>query len=182
MTAWLQNTFLYLVNEWWYSLMKSGRPSVAQSLAVWWWRLCVARCTQLYIRLTLLQYTNNYKQWEFILFIYLGFYVDFNTVQVISREVVGRAEETGTFSWSRFCTVNCRPTASSYQLSHLRSGREPNPDLRGRRRVLPLCHRGPYKQWESHVNLNKHSVSRNGLVGPMSLYQEHFTEISWTRF
>ena len=32
----------------------------------------------------------------FILFIYLGFYVAFNTVQVISRRVVGRAEETST--------------------------------------------------------------------------------------
>ena len=29
-----------------------------------------------------------------ILFVYLGFYVAFNTVQVISRWVVGRAEET----------------------------------------------------------------------------------------
>ena len=31
-----------------------------------------------------------------LLFIYLGFYVAFNTVQVISRQVVGRAEETPT--------------------------------------------------------------------------------------
>ena len=56
------------------------------------------------------------------LFIYLfwGFYIAFNTVQVISRRVVGRAEETSIYSWSRFCTVNCRPTASNYQLSHLR--------------------------------------------------------------
>ena len=30
------------------------------------------------------------------LFIYLGFNVTFNTVQVISRRVVGRAEETST--------------------------------------------------------------------------------------
>ena len=30
------------------------------------------------------------------LFIYLGFYVAFNTVQVISRRVVGRAEESST--------------------------------------------------------------------------------------
>ena len=30
------------------------------------------------------------------LFIYLGFSVAFNTVQVISRRVVGRAEETST--------------------------------------------------------------------------------------
>ena len=55
----------------------------------------------------------------FDLFICLGFYVPFNTVQVISRRVVGRAEETSTYSLSRFCTVNCRPTASNYQLSHL---------------------------------------------------------------
>ena len=30
---------------------------------------------------------------RFFLFVYLGFYVAFNTVQVISRRVVGRAEE-----------------------------------------------------------------------------------------
>ena len=30
------------------------------------------------------------------LIVYLGFYVAFNTVQVISRRVVGRAEETST--------------------------------------------------------------------------------------
>ena len=40
-------------------------------------------------------------------FIYLEFYVDFNTVQVISRRVVGRAEETSTYSSLGFCTVNC---------------------------------------------------------------------------
>ena len=34
----------------------------------------------------------------FYLFIYLGFYVAFNTVQVISRRVVGSAEETSTYS------------------------------------------------------------------------------------
>ena len=53
-------------------------------------------------------------------FVYLGFYVAFNTVQVISRRVVGRAEETSTLSSLGLCTVNCRPTASNYQLSHLR--------------------------------------------------------------
>ena len=70
----------------------------------------------------------------YMLFIYLGFYVAFNTVQVISRRVVGRAEETSTYSSSGFCTVNCRPTASNYKLSHLRLCREPNPSLRGGRR------------------------------------------------
>ena len=58
---------------------------------------------------------------EFLcLFVYLGFYVAFNTVQVISRRVVGRAEETSTYSSLGLCTVNCRPTASNYQLSHIR--------------------------------------------------------------
>ena len=79
------------------------------------------------------------------LFIYLGFYVAFNTVQVISRRVVGRAEETSTYSSLGLCTVNCQPTASNYQLSHLRPSRGSNPGLRDGRRVLPLCHRGPLK-------------------------------------
>ena len=66
-------------------------------------------------------------------FIYLRFYVTFNTVQVISQRVVGMAEETSRYSWSRFCTVNCQPTESNYQLFHLRLCREPNPGLRGGR-------------------------------------------------
>ena len=49
-------------------------------------------------------------------------------------QVVGRAEETSTYSSSGFCTVNYRTTASNYQLSHLRPCREPNPGLRGGRR------------------------------------------------
>ena len=68
------------------------------------------------------------------LFIYLGFYVAFNTVQVIPRRVVGRAEETSTYSSLGLCTVNCRPTASNYQLSHLRPSQGSNPALRGGRR------------------------------------------------
>ena len=43
---------------------------------------------------------------RFILFIYVGFYVAFNTLQVTSRQVVERAEETSTYSWLRFCTIN----------------------------------------------------------------------------
>ena len=79
-------------------------------------------------------------QYKIVVFIYLVFYVAFNTVQVISQQVVGRAEETSTYSLSRFCTVNCRPTASNYQLSHLRPCREPNPGLRGARRE---CYHSP---------------------------------------
>ena len=74
------------------------------------------------------------------LFVYFGFYVAFNTVQVISRRVVGRAEETSTYSSLGFCTVNCRPTASNYQLSQLRPSRGSNPGLRGgRRECLFIC-------------------------------------------
>ena len=72
---------------------------------------------------TLLTTMSSYSTlWHmaFGLFVYLGFCVAFNTVQVISRRVVGRAEETRTYSSLGFCTVNCRPTASNYQLSHLR--------------------------------------------------------------
>ena len=60
------------------------------------------------------------------LFIYLSIYVDFydafNTVQVISQQVVLWAEETSTYSWSRFGTVYCQSLVSNYQLSHIRSG------------------------------------------------------------
>ena len=90
---------------------------------------------------------------SFNLFIYLGFYVAFNTVQVISRRVVGRAEETSTYSSLGLCTVNCRPTASNYQLSHMRPCRESNPGLRGGRRecyhsatVAPLLASSPTTQ------------------------------------
>ena len=81
-----------------------------------------------------IQKVPRYACYDFyivFLFIYLGFYVAFNTVQVISQRVVGRAEETSTYSSLGFCTVNCRPTASNYQLSHLRQCRESNPGLRG---------------------------------------------------
>ena len=81
-----------------------------------------------------LYHINIFKLGKIFLFIYLGLYVAFKTVQVISRGVVGRAEETSTYSSLGFCTVNCRPTASNYQLSHLRPCQESNPGLRGGRR------------------------------------------------
>ena len=67
--------------------------------------------------------------------IYLGFYVAFNTVQAISRQVVGRAEETSTLSSLGFCTV---------------PGIEPWPQ-RWEARVLPLCHRGPLPRLEKDL-------------------------------
>ena len=83
----------------------------------------------------LLAHTLRYTTTFIYLFIYLGFYVAFNTVQVISRRVVGRAEKTSTYSSLGFCTVNCLPTASNYQLSHMRPCRESNPGLRWEARV-----------------------------------------------
>ena len=42
--------------------------------------------------------------------------------QVITLRVVMWLEETSTYSWSRFCTVNCQSSVRNYQLSHRRSG------------------------------------------------------------
>ena len=52
--------------------------------------------------------------------------------------VVLWAQETSTNSWSRFCTVNWRPSVSNYQLSHKRSGVW-TAELRGGRRVCCHC-------------------------------------------
>ena len=71
-------------------------------------------------------------------FIYLGFNIALNTIQVISRRVVLWAEETSTYSWSRFCTVNCWQMVSNYQLSHIGSGVW-TPDLRDAIRVCYHC-------------------------------------------
>ena len=91
--------------------------------------------------------TNTVIQSHCVYFVYFGFCIAFNTVQVISRQIVGRAEETSTYSWSRLCTVNCRPTASNYQLSHftyipIGPRNKPQPQ-RWEARVLPLCHHSP---------------------------------------
>ena len=81
--------------------------------------LCISYSTKSDIDLHDLYKSIQYQHLS-VYFVYLTFYVAFNTVQVISRRVVGRAEETSTYSSLGFCTVNCRPTASNYQLSHLR--------------------------------------------------------------
>ena len=49
---------------------------------------------------------------------------------ITTGSFMGRGSQY-TYSWSRFCTVNCRPLASNYQLSHLRLGWDLNSDLRG---------------------------------------------------
>ena len=78
------------------------------------------------------------------LFVYLGFYVAFNTVQVISRWVVGRAEETSTYSPLGFCTVLFCTNGKQLPAFPLTAmmGIEPRPQ-RWEARVLPLCHRSP---------------------------------------
>ena len=94
------------------------------------------------------------------LFIYLGFYVAFNTVQVISQRVVGRAEETSIYSSLGFCTVNCRPTASNYQLSHLRPCQESNPGLRGGRPdYVTVLRVYTQNQCSGHINKWRHYCS-----------------------
>ena len=92
----------------------------------------------------------------FVQLIYLfGFQCRFQSfVQVISRRVVLWAEETSTYTWSRFCTINCWPPTSNYQLSHLRSGQDSNSGLRGGRwecyhsaTVPPLPPHFYFKNW-----------------------------------
>ena len=95
--------------------------------------------------------------------IYLGFYIAFNTVQVISRWVAGRAEETSTYSSSGFCTVNCRPTTSNYQLSHLRPCQEPSPGLRGATRECYHSGMAPHKAIR-----NMSSALKGSLTHPSS--------------
>ena len=51
--------------------------------------------------------TSISVDYTFIYLFYLEFYVAFNTVQVISRRVVVKAEETSTYSSLGLCIVNC---------------------------------------------------------------------------
>ena len=111
-------------------------PSAFMSTLLWWvvlwaeetgtysWsRFCTVNCRPMAsnYQLSLMRSGKDLNS-DLNLFIYLGFNIAFNTVWVISRRVVLWAEETSTYSWSGFCTVNCRPPVSNYQLSHIRSG------------------------------------------------------------
>ena len=102
------------------------------------------------------------------LFIYLGCYIAFNTVQVISWWLVGRAEETSTYSSSGFCTVNCRPTASNYQLSHLRPCQEPNPGLRGGRRE---CYNSATVAPFTQCNISMYYRTTESAIWPIWLFK-----------
>ena len=87
-----------------------------------------------------------FKIYRYIYFFFLGGgegYIAFNTVQVISRRVVGRAEETSTYSLSG--VLYCKLPTNGKQLPAFPleavPGTEPQPQ-RWEGRVLPLCHRG----------------------------------------
>ena len=100
-----------------------------------------------------------------------------HTVQVILWRVVGRAEETSTYSWCRgSVTANCRPTASNYQLSHLRSGWEPKfRSQRWEARVSPLCHRGPNNCQISRPKSCNRVTAENG--GPRSVRRQVIAKV-----
>ena len=74
------------------------------------------------------------------LFIYLGFYIDFNTVQVIEGK--GRGNQYIEFVRVLYCKL---PTNGkqlpAFPLEAV-PGTEPQPQ-RWEARVLPLCHHGP---------------------------------------
>ena len=64
------------------------------------------------------------------------------------------------------CTVNCRPTASNYQLSHLRPSRGSNPrPQRWEARVLPLCHHGPQLAVQENSNFQGNKTKLGILWG-----------------
>ena len=70
-----------------------------------------------------------------LIFIY---YLSIWVLTTLSTHCIGHittgsfmCRETSSYSQSRFCTVNFRPTASNYQLSNLRSDPDSNFDLRG---------------------------------------------------
>ena len=92
-------------------------------------------------------------------FIYLGFYIPFNIVQVISRWVVLLALCRGNQYIqlvSRFGTVSCWSLVSNYHLSHRFQGLNCCP-LRWEASVLPLHNRGPVMKtlWpDSQTNVN----------------------------
>ena len=92
---------------------------------------------------------NSGKNWR-VNFIYLVFYITPTISLVILWRVVLLPEETSTHSWSRFCTVNCQPMVSNYQLSP----HEVGPGLercswRGWR-----CHHGPQTQiWDKKTRM-----------------------------
>ena len=87
----------------WRLLANRGTPSLAPSKSVprdssFLSHIIISR-VQIYndnICILGSQQGNHKCTRHIFLFIYLGFYVTFNTVQVISRRVVGRAEETST--------------------------------------------------------------------------------------
>ena len=82
------------------------------------------------------------SQWS--RFIYLpSFYTLY--IQVISRPVVLWAEETSTYSWSRFCTVNCRLPTFPHKVWGL------NCRTQGREAImLPLPHCCPLGGLETY--------------------------------
>ena len=113
--------------------VRNASDSVSISFALGLIRMDVEEKSNMLVLSAWTKYVSYLGVVVLLIFYLFGFYVAFNTVQVMSQQVVGRTEETSTYSWSRFCTVNCQTMASNYQLSHLRPCREPNPGLRGGR-------------------------------------------------
>ena len=105
-----------------------------------WWRFVLFQCFLLPLSFIIshmpcLNLLVGYRDQCILLaqciFIYLGFLRHFQhcTGHIMTGSWKGRGNQ-----YIGFCIVNCRPTASNYQLSHLRLCREPNPGLRGGRR------------------------------------------------
>ena len=70
-------------------------------------------------------------------------------------------------SWSRFCTVNCRPMASNYQLSHLWRGG-------GRRECCHSTTVAPTPQFETYTKSTSTFMDIKGVI------KDNFWPNFWT--
>ena len=87
-------------------------------------------------------------------------------VSVILLRVVRRMEETCTYSWSKFCTVNREQMPDKYQLFHFRLNCDLNSDLRGGRRV--------YYQYRTIVP----PISDSGCKCNVKVFRSYFAEVN----
>ena len=84
-------------------------------------------------------------------------------------------EETSTYSWSMFCTVNCRTSVSNYQLfPHKVRGLNRQPQ-RWEVSVLPLYHCGPPQAGQDHEPIHVDMTTQNSVNSTLGvLARYHF--------
>ena len=124
---WTHHTYFLLNFTWYFKDLFSPLSSYTNLFTVFWkawlniftsftYPICYSNNSTYLTYFQEVRILTQNGQQGYLIYLFGGFYVAFNTVQVISRRGVGQ------------------PMARNYQLSHLRPGQEPNLDLRGGRR------------------------------------------------